>query len=76
VLRPLSVGGPLVAGGGVFTVIVANSTGEAKAYFEPLEQRSSQSYDIRQRNVIVMADNRPSPDHVRRIEAALADLSE
>jgi hypothetical protein len=76
-LRPLFVGGPLVSSGRVFTVIVANSTGEAKTYFEPLEQQSSQStYDIRQRNVIVTADNRPSPEHVRRIEAALADLSE
>ena len=75
-LRPLFAGGPLVPESGAFTVIVANSPGEAKTYFEPLEQRSSQStYDIRQRNMIVTADNRPSPEHVRRIEAALADLS-
>jgi len=75
-LRPLFDNGPLVPRGSSteFAVIVAGSSDEAERFFAPLEDRSSTTYDVRDRNVIVTADERPAPADVRRIEAALDSL--
>jgi len=71
-LRSSVRNGPLMLKGGLsdnsFWVIIFGSADEAERKFAPL------AYDVRERNVIVTAEKRPSPEHVLRIEAALEDL--